>query len=145
MNKPELQKARTILVADDEQWYADGLVYALEFEGYRVVRASTGSAVLTAVQSLEDRPDLVILDVMMNPGDPTNPNADGRRTGLNVMREIREKLGLAASVLPVICLTVVRDEQLRSSMVRLGAEFLSKETVTLDEIIGKIRSRFQAS
>lgn len=144
MSTPQPQQAHTILVADDEQWYADGLVYALEFEGYRVVRARNGREMLATVQSEKDRPDLIILDVMMDPGEPNDPNANGRRTGLAPLHRIREELGLAVSTLPVICLSVVQDEDLRNSMIRLGAEFLYKENVTLDEIITKIRTKLSS-
>jgi DNA-binding response OmpR family regulator len=53
----------TILVVDDEFLIADVLAFALEDEGYMVVRASNGRKGLDVFQ--RDRPTLVITDFMM--------------------------------------------------------------------------------
>jgi CheY-like chemotaxis protein len=53
----------TILVVDDEFLIADVLAFALEDEGYMVVRASNGRKGLDVFQ--RDRPALVITDFMM--------------------------------------------------------------------------------
>ncbi|EHM02449.1 response regulator receiver domain protein [Acetobacteraceae bacterium AT-5844] len=53
----------TILVIDDEFLVADILAFALEDEGFMVVRASHGRKGLDVLQ--RDRPALVITDFMM--------------------------------------------------------------------------------
>jgi CheY-like chemotaxis protein len=53
----------TILVVDDEFLIADVLAFALEDEGFMVVRASNGRKGLDVFQ--RDRPALVITDFMM--------------------------------------------------------------------------------
>lgn len=53
----------TIMVVDDEFLVADVLAFALEDEGYMVVRASNGRKGLDVFQ--RDRPALVITDFMM--------------------------------------------------------------------------------
>ncbi len=55
--------ARRILVVDDEPSILDAVATALRYEGFAVSTASTGRAGLLAVQ--DDRPELVILDVML--------------------------------------------------------------------------------
>lgn len=53
----------TILVVDDEFLVADVLAFALEDEGFMVVRASNGRKALDILD--RERPDLVITDFMM--------------------------------------------------------------------------------
>ena len=52
-----------ILVAEDDTNIREGLVDALEFEGYEVFAAADGSKALEAYAKL--KPDLILLDVMM--------------------------------------------------------------------------------
>ena len=54
---------RTVLIVDDDQELVDGLRIVLERQGYRVIRASNGIQGKQAIYN--QRPDLVILDMMM--------------------------------------------------------------------------------
>ena len=54
---------KTILIVDDDRDLVDGLRALLEREGFRVVQAHDGHQGKQAVYN--DRPDLVILDMMM--------------------------------------------------------------------------------
>ena len=62
--------ARTILVVDDETTLRETLVDALEADGFRVVAAADGREALALFRA--ERPDLVLLDVML-------PELSGRR------------------------------------------------------------------
>ena len=53
----------TILVVDDEYLIADILGFALEDEGFMVVKASNGKKGLEVLE--RERPDLIITDFMM--------------------------------------------------------------------------------
>src|SRR5689334_10676163 len=55
--------AKTILVADDDRELSDGLRAVLERRGYRVLQAGNGLQARDLVY--RQRPDLVILDMMM--------------------------------------------------------------------------------
>jgi len=68
---------RKILVVDDEPSIRDLIVAVLEEEGYLAFGAGTGFVALDLVSS--ERPDLVLLDMMM-------PQMDGRET----MRRMRQ-------------------------------------------------------
>lgn len=68
----------TILVVDDEFLIADVLAFALEDEGFMVVRAGNGRKALDVFQ--RDHPSLVITDFMM----PV-------MNGLELSRAIRER------------------------------------------------------
>ena len=82
--------ARKILACDDEPAILDLVRVNLERVGYTVVTAADGREALAKVR--DERPDLVILDVMM-------PYTDG----LGVLHEIRRDPGTRD--LPVILLT----------------------------------------
>ena len=81
-----------VLVVDDEPKIRMTVRGYLEADGFHVVEAADGPSALQAVT--RDRPDLVVLDVML-------PGLDG----FQVLRRIRE-----ASQIPVIMLTA-RDEE----------------------------------
>jgi CheY-like chemotaxis protein len=79
--------AKTILVADDERTITDLVAFALEMEGYKVIQAFDGPEALRLTK--EERPDLVMLDIMM-------PGIDGRE----VSRRIKENP--ATAKIPVL-------------------------------------------
>ena len=85
----------TILVVDDEFLVADVLAFALEDEGFMVVRASNGRKALDVYQ--RDRPALVITDFMV----PV-------MNGLEFARALRERPDAAA--LPIILMSGAQAE-----------------------------------
>jgi DNA-binding response OmpR family regulator len=80
----------TIVIADDDADIRELVVFKLRHAGHEVVPVGDGAAAIAACA--KQRPDLVILDVMM-PG----------MSGLEAARAIRESDGLAG--LPIIMLT----------------------------------------
>ena len=55
--------AKTVLIVDDDYELVEGLRLILERQGFRVIRASNGQEGKAAIYN--QRPDLVILDMMM--------------------------------------------------------------------------------
>ncbi|HEX6309732.1 MAG TPA: response regulator transcription factor [Longimicrobiales bacterium] len=96
-----------ILVVEDERDIAALVAYHLTKEGYRVRTAEGGQEALEAVSA--DRPDLVVLDLML-PGF----------SGYEVLLELRRN-GDTADV-PVVVLTARRDESDRVKGLELGAD-----------------------
>jgi len=82
--------AKKILVVDDEQQLALAIKIRLQSRGYQVVTAADGRQALEVIQ--QERPDLVILDVLM-------PVMDG----YSCLREINTRFGRGKT--PVIVLT----------------------------------------
>ncbi len=60
----DIVEQKTILICDDDRELVDGLRYLLEGQGYRVIVAHDGVAGKTTIT--QQRPDLVLLDMMMN-------------------------------------------------------------------------------
>ncbi|MBI4343928.1 MAG: response regulator [Candidatus Omnitrophica bacterium] len=82
--------AKKILVADDEQQLALAIKIRLQSKGYDVVTAKDGKEAVEL--ALQQRPDLVILDVVM-------PVMDG----YSCLRELNTRFGRGK--IPVIILT----------------------------------------
>ena len=96
-----------ILVVDDEPDILSVLVYHLSREGYQVKTAVNGQGALKAAEA--DRPDLIILDLML-------PGMDG----YEVLSRLRsdERLGS----IPVILLTALVEEEERVKGFEVGAD-----------------------
>ena len=111
---PEAEKPwqHTVLVADDDKLILRMIATTLEASRYRVLTATTGEEALALIRS--ERPDLVLLDVLM-------PRLDG----MTVCRAIRADAELCE--LPVIFVSALDDEGLAERAQEAGAsDFLSK-------------------
>ena len=85
-----MAEGKKILIADDEQQLALAVKIRLQSRGYQVTTASDGQQALELAQ--QDRPDLIILDVLM-------PVLDG----YSCLRELNTRFGRGR--IPVIILT----------------------------------------
>ncbi|HEX7586912.1 MAG TPA: response regulator [Anaerolineae bacterium] len=114
---------KTVLVVDDDNSIRELLKQELEAEGYGVRQAADGRAALAEVK--REKPDLIILDVMM-------PELSGFDVAA-VLRNAPETLSI-----PIVILSVMQDQQ---RGYRLGVDrYFTKPTDTkllLDEI-GKL-------
>lgn len=100
----------TILVIEDEDHIAEGLILHLELHQYRVLRARDGQEGL--MMWSQERPDLIILDIMM-------PKIDGHRV-LELVRKRDEKL-------PILILTARDSAQDKIQALSKGVDdYLSK-------------------
>jgi two-component system response regulator VicR len=111
-----------ILVVDDEQPLLDALQYALEREGFEVITATDSEDAMRLFH--EDRPDLVILDVML----PT-------RSGFEVCQILRRH-----SNVPIIMLTAKGTEGDRVVGLEIGADDYVTKPFSMRELIARIKS-----
>jgi two-component system alkaline phosphatase synthesis response regulator PhoP/two-component system response regulator VicR len=88
-------RPKKILVADDEPTLLQLVAFNLRVEGYEVVTARNGLEAVEKTQA--ERPDLVVLDVMM-------PKLDG----FDVLQEL--KTNPETEHIPVIMLTALSDD-----------------------------------
>src|SRR5262245_9963646 len=117
-----MPESATILLVDDEEPVQKLLTYPLERDGYRVVQARDGEEALARFD--EERPDLVVLDVML-------PKLDG----LEVCKRLR-----SSSTVPIIMLTARDDEVDKVLGLELGAD----DYITKPFSIREFRSRVRA-
>ncbi len=117
---------KTILVVDDEPHIVLGLQDALEFEGFRVVTASTGTE---AVEKYRDeRPDAVLLDLML-------PD----QNGYQVCQQIRQ----TNARIPVIMLTARAQEADKIRGLDSGADDYVTKPFSVGELTARIRALFR--
>ncbi|MCS6882977.1 MAG: response regulator transcription factor [Oscillochloridaceae bacterium] len=117
----------TILLVEDDTTLAETLRYNMEREGYGVLMASDG------VQGLElarrERPDLVVLDIML-------PRLDG----FSVCRILRQE-----SDVPIMMLTARQDEVDRIAGLELGADDYVSKPFSLGEMLARMRAIIRRS
>ena len=116
-----------ILLIDDDASLHNLLSQYLEQQGYRVLHASDGREGLR--QLFEQRPDLVVLDVMM-------PMLDGWAT----LERIRELSGL-----PVILLTAKDAEADKLMGFRLGSDDYVTKPFSFAELTARIEAVLKRS
>ena len=116
-----------ILVVDDEALLVKGIRFNLQNEGYEVITGSDGLEALQAVR--EQKPDLVVLDVMM-------PNMDG----LTACGKIRE-----FSNVPIILLTAKADDMDKLMGFEHGADDYLTKPFNILELKARIRALLRRS
>jgi DNA-binding response OmpR family regulator len=112
-----------ILVAEDEPQIGDMVAFKLGNSGHRVVRVADGEAALTA--AARERPDLIILDVMM-------PGVDG----FTVLARLKADPELRA--IPVIMLTARGQERDILSGLQGGAADYVVKPFSLKELQARV-------
>jgi two-component system alkaline phosphatase synthesis response regulator PhoP len=115
-----------ILVIEDEPDLLRGLELNLKAEGYGVLTSTRGETAIK--QALKDRPDLVLLDVML-PG----------MNGFDVCQELRRK-GFQA---PIIILTAKSEEVDRVVGLTIGADDYVTKPFGIRELLARIRVRLR--
>jgi len=113
---------QTILVVDDEEAIAEAVRARLESEGYRVVVAGDGPQAIAA--HAEQRPDLVVLDLML-------PGMDG----LEVCQQI-QKNGWT----PVLMLTAKAEEADKVAGFAVGADDYLTKPFSLRELTIRVKA-----
>ena len=114
-----------ILVVDDEADITALVAYHLAKAGYRVSTAGNGSEALRAAR--EERPDVVVLDLML-PGV----------AGLDVLAELRSRP--ETRDVGVILLTAKRDEPDRIKGLSLGADDYLTKPFSPPELVLRVQA-----
>ena len=113
-----------VLIADDEANIVISLEFLMQREGHRVTIARDGDAALEVIR--RERPDLVLLDVMM-PG----------RSGFEVCQAVRADEALA-NVKIVLLSAKGRDTDLAKGSA-LGADAYMTKPFSTRELADKVR------
>ncbi|MFJ8623945.1 response regulator transcription factor [Kitasatospora sp. NPDC093550] len=113
----------TVLIAEDDRAIRDSLARALMLAGYRVRIAANGTQTLAVLA--EQRPDVLLLDVMM-------PEPDG----LEVCRRLRA----AGDRTPVLMLTARVEVPDRIAGLDAGADDYLVKPFDVDELFARLRA-----
>ena len=112
-----------ILVVDDDRAVRESLRRSLSFNGYTVDLAEDGVEALEAIT--HERPDAVVLDVMM-------PRMDG----LEVCRQLRS----TGDDLPILVLTARDSVSERVAGLDAGADDYLPKPFALEELLARLRA-----
>ena len=118
---------KIVLIEDDSDLFAL-LKYNLEKEGYSFAGSQTGKGALDLFR--RERPDLIILDIML-------PDSDG----LDICKSIRATPELAHT--PVIFLTARASETDRIVGLELGANDYIVKPFFVRELIARVKIQFR--
>ncbi len=116
---------KKILVIEDEQDVARLLVIRLRSFNYEVVVADSG---IQGVQlAHKEKPDLIILDLMLPAGD-----------GLSVLDNLR--LSSYLRFTPVIVLTGMQDEKYKNKVIEKGVDAYFEKPYDADQFLSSIKT-----
>ncbi|PIE79747.1 MAG: DNA-binding response regulator [Chloroflexi bacterium] len=111
-----------VLVVEDELTLLETLEYNLSHQGYQVFIADNGRDALTIAR--DNRPDLVVLDVML-------PGIDG----FEVCRILRKKLSM-----PIIMLTARSEEVDKIVGLEMGADDYLTKPFSMRELLARVKA-----
>ncbi len=121
-----MERTADILVVEDDETIALGLVTALEHERFNVRHVDNGEAAIEELR--REAPDLVLCDIML-------PGVDG----LTVMRKVKEQY----QDLPVIMLTARSDEIDRVMGLEMGADDYVTKPFSVREVLARVKARLR--
>lgn len=113
-----------VLVVEDEPSLVDTLEYSLSRQGYDVAVASDGAKALEVAR--RERPDLVILDVML-------PTIDG----FEVCRILRQEMNA-----PILMLTARTEEVDKVVGLEVGADDYLTKPFSMRELMARCQGAF---
>ncbi|PLX60827.1 response regulator transcription factor [Sedimenticola selenatireducens] len=114
-----------ILIVDDEKNIAISVDYLLRREGYQVSVAHDGEEGLRLIQS--DRPDLVLLDIMMP-----------KLNGFQVCEAVRQNPALAD--VRIVMLTAKGRDAEKEKGLALGADAYITKPFSTRELVSQIKA-----
>ena len=122
---PLVAAMKKILLVEDDDALAGVYTTRLDAEGFSIKRVPNGEEALAA--TLEFKPDLILLDVMM-------PKVSGFDV-LDILRNTPE-----TAHIKVIMLTALSQESDKQRAVELGVDdYLVKSQVVIADVVDKIR------
>lgn len=117
-----------VLIIEDEPDMQRGLRDSCEYEGYEVLVASDGETGIE--QTLKNRPDIILLDVMLP-----------KVSGLDVCRRLR-KQGIKT---PIIMLTARGQEMDKVIGLETGADDYVTKPFGVNELLARLRAHLRRS
>ncbi|HMO00244.1 MAG TPA: response regulator transcription factor [Miltoncostaeaceae bacterium] len=114
---------QTVLIVEDDEAIANSVAYSLDRAGYRTLRAGDGAQALRLFR--QQRPDLVILDLML-------PQMDGWR--------VTEELRREDARVPVIVCSARTSEFDRVHGLEMGADDYVTKPFSMKELLARVES-----
>jgi len=119
---------KRILIIEDDISILSGLQDVLTFKSYEVITATDGEKGYVA--SVEENPDLIILDIML-------PKMDG----FTLCRKLRDE----GNLIPVLMLTARGEELDKVQGLDIGADDYVTKPFSLPELLARVRALLRRS
>lgn len=120
-----------VLVVDDERMLVETISYNLEKAGFEIVSAFDGETALKQVR--EEKPDLIVLDVMLP-----------KISGWEVCRALRQD-SESRTQAPVLMLTARGEESDKVIGLELGADDYLVKPFGMRELVARVRALLRRS
>ncbi len=117
---------QTVLIVEDDEAISDSIAYALDRAGFRTLRAGDGGQGLRLFR--QQRPDLVILDLML-------PQVDGWR--------VTEELRREDPRVPVIVCSARTSEFDRVHGLEMGADDYVTKPFSMKELLARVNAHLR--
>jgi DNA-binding response OmpR family regulator len=117
---------QTVLIVEDDEAIASSVAYSLDRAGYRTLRAGDGAQALRLFR--QQRPDLVILDLML-------PQMDGWR--------VTEELRREDPRVPVIVCSARTSEFDRVHGLEMGADDYVTKPFSMKELLARVQAHLR--
>lgn len=121
-----MEQKKRVLIVEDEKNIVDIIRFNLDREGYEVLEAYDGEAGLALAR--KEKPDLILLDVMMP-----------KMMGFDVCRALREE----GDNVPVIILTAREEEEDKILGLEIGADDYITKPFSMRELIARVRANIR--
>jgi DNA-binding NarL/FixJ family response regulator len=119
---------KTVLIIEDQPDMRKNILTILRMEGYAVLAAENGREGLVVAQ--EEKPDLILCDVMM-------PEMDGH----DVLRALREDRTISGT--PFIFLTAKGEKRDQRAGMNLGADDYLTKPVSATDLLAAVSARLE--
>ena len=126
--KPNMDKARKVLIADDEPDILEILKYNLLNEGYQVITAKDGDEAIEKAKIF--LPDLVVLDIMMP-----------KKSGVQVCEILRSQFAFRNTL--IIFLTALNDETTQIRGLETGADDYVSKPISPKVFLSRVNALFR--
>ncbi len=130
----DIIRKRVLFIEDEEELVRD-LPPILEEKGFDVTATTDVAEGLRFFA--ESDFDVVLTDIAMPPASDMDSKAlaYGRETGIEIARRLRE----AKPQIPIVALTVIRDEQIVSRMRKAGIRYILNKPQEFQRIVEALR------
>jgi len=125
-----------VLLVDDEPALTEALAFTLESRGYQCVIATDMTEGVAALR--QHRVKVLVTDIMM-PAGPSFKGVDASEAGFHFIEFVQRIWPL----LPIVCLSVIGDQDKISSLTERGVRYLRKGETPLStavEVISAVAS-----
>lgn len=126
MAEQEPKNKKTILVAEDDSFYANIYKFKLTKEGFIVETANNGDEAIKIAK--ENKPDLILLDLIM-------PIKDGFET----LKELKQDPALK-DIKVIVISNLGQDEDIARTKELGAQDYLVKANMSIQEMMDKVKS-----